>query len=147
MLNDFSWAQGWGSADDPRIITDVNGDGISDYIGFGFSATFIAYGGTFSSGGITGPGFASATAAVNDFGTSEGYTAGMQRGAAAAGVGAGDILYGQGFAGIYWYSAIGETGRVGPTCRWGRNPIRITASRSGSSIWRWRISGRTRAGR
>ena len=33
----------------------------------------------------------------------------MQRGAAAAGVGDGDILYGQGFAGVYWYSATGET--------------------------------------
>jgi autotransporter passenger strand-loop-strand repeat protein len=112
VLKDFSWAQGWGSAGDPRIVTDVNGDGTSDYVGFGYSATFIAYGGTFTSGGVTGPGFTSATAAVDDFGTSEGYTADDQRGAAAAGVGAGDILYGQGYAGIYWYEATGETAKT-----------------------------------
>jgi autotransporter passenger strand-loop-strand repeat protein len=113
VLNDFSWAQGWGSADDPRIITDVNGDGVSDYVGFGYSATFISYGGTFSDvEGGTGPGFTAATAVVNDFGTAEGYTADMQRGAAAAGVGAGDIIYGQGIAGIYWYEATGETAKT-----------------------------------
>jgi hypothetical protein len=54
VLSDFSWAQGWGSADNPRIVTDVNGDGVSDYVGFGYSTTFIAYGGTFSSGGRPG---------------------------------------------------------------------------------------------
>jgi probable HAF family extracellular repeat protein len=109
-LDDFSWAQGWGSVIDPRIVTDVNGDGTSDYLGFGYSATFIAYGGTFSDGqGGTGSGFSTAVAAVNDFGTSEGYTADDQRGAAAAGVGDGDILYGQGYAGVYWYSATSET--------------------------------------
>src|SRR5947208_13397282 len=92
VLNDFGWAQGWGSADKPRIIADANGDGTSDYVGFGYSSTFIAYGGTFSSGkGGSGPGFTSATAAVQDFGTSEGYTADVQRGAAAAGVGNGDV--------------------------------------------------------
>ena len=111
-LNDFGWAQGWGSADKPRIITDVNGNGNSDYVGFGYSATFIAYGGTFSGGGSTGPGFTSASAVINDFGTSEGYTADVQRGAAAAGVGNGDILYGQGFAGVWWYAATGATAKT-----------------------------------
>ena len=48
VLGDFSWAQGWGSPNNPRIIADVNGDGTSDYVGFGDSFTFIAYGGTFS---------------------------------------------------------------------------------------------------
>ena len=58
VLNDFSWAQGWGSPNNPRIIADVNGDGTSDYVGFGDSFTFIAYGGTFSNAqGSTGPGF------------------------------------------------------------------------------------------
>src|SRR5207244_4864074 len=98
VLSDFGWAQGWGGAVNPRIVADANGDGTSDYIGFGYSSTFIAYGGTFSSGGI-GPGFTSAIAAVQDFGTSEGYTADVQRGAAAAGVGHGDILYGHGVSG------------------------------------------------
>ena len=110
VLNDFSWAQGWGGANNPRVVSDVNGDGNSDYVGFGYSAVFIAYGGTFAnSQGSDGPGFSGAIAAVNDFGTSEGYTTTMQRGAAAAGVGDGDILYGQGYAGVYWYSATGET--------------------------------------
>src|SRR5439155_1275396 len=36
VLNDFSWAQGWGSTNNPRIVTDVNGDGNSDYVGFGY---------------------------------------------------------------------------------------------------------------
>src|SRR5207247_282024 len=77
VLNDFGWAQGWVGAVNPRIIADVNGDGTSDYVGFGYSNTFIAYGGTFTSGASTGPGFTSVTAAVQDFGTSEGYTASM----------------------------------------------------------------------
>src|SRR5439155_17750696 len=47
VLSDFSWAQGWGSTANPRIIADANADGTSDYVGFGDSFTFIAYGGTF----------------------------------------------------------------------------------------------------
>src|SRR5205807_9182391 len=97
---------------DPRIIADANADGISDYVGFGDSFTFIACGGTFSGGGGIGPGFSSATASVQNFGTSEGYTADVQRGAAAAGVGNGDILYGQGYLGVYWYQATGETAKT-----------------------------------
>jgi len=110
VLDDFSLSQGWGSADNPRIITGVNSDGTSDYVGFGDQYTLIAYGGTFSDGeGSTGAGFSDVTVAVKDFGTNEGYTADVQRGAAAAGVGDGDILYGQGYAGVYWYEATGET--------------------------------------
>src|SRR5579864_2924448 len=90
VLKDFGWAQGWGSADDLRVLADVNGDGNSDYVGFGDSATFISYGGTFSGGGGTGPGFTSVVAAVGD----------------------GDILYGQGYAGVYWYEATGETAKT-----------------------------------
>ena len=113
MLNDFAWAQGWGSPNNPRIIADVNGDGASDYVGFGFQSVFVAYGGTFSDGqGSTGAGFTSAIAAVKDFGTNEGYTANVQRGAAATGVGVGDSLYGQGFAGVYWYAATGATAQT-----------------------------------
>ena len=36
----------------------------------------------------------------------------MQRGAAATGAGVGDSLYGQGFAGVYWYSATGESAKT-----------------------------------
>src|SRR5947208_5217972 len=60
VLNDFGWAQGWGGAVNPRLVADANGDGTSDYIGFGYSSTFIAYGGTFSNGASTGPGFTAA---------------------------------------------------------------------------------------
>src|SRR5439155_8247070 len=74
VLNDFGWAQGWGGAVNPRLVADANGDGTSDYVGFGYSNTFIAYGGTVTSGASTGPGFTSVTAAVEDFGTSGGYT-------------------------------------------------------------------------
>ena len=49
---------------------------------------------------------------MQDFGTNEGYTTVVQRGAAATGVGSGDSLYGQGFAGVYWYSATGETAKT-----------------------------------
>jgi len=82
VLNDFGEAQGWGGADNPRILVpNLNGDGTSDYVGFGDEYTFVAYGGTFASGGETGPGFTTAVASVEDFGTDEGYTADVQRGA------------------------------------------------------------------
>jgi hypothetical protein len=106
VLNDFGWAQGWGSPNNPRTIGFVDNNGAVDYIGFGFNAVFVAYGGTFSDGqGHLGPGFSSAMASVNDFGTNEGYAATVQRGAAATGAGVGDSFYGQGFAGVFWYAA------------------------------------------
>src|SRR5207237_565346 len=67
VLNDFGWAQGWGGAGNPRLVADANGDGTLDYVGFGYSSTFIAYGGTFSGGGSTGPGFTAATRSANGF--------------------------------------------------------------------------------
>src|SRR5206468_11573273 len=74
VLDDFGWAQGWGGAGMPRIITDVNGDGTSDYLGFGYSATFIAYGGRFSDGqGSSGPGNSRAVVVVAASGTSARY--------------------------------------------------------------------------
>ncbi len=109
ILNDFGWAQGWGSPDNPRITADVDSNGSTDYVGFGYQAVFISYGGTFSNGQNTGPGFTNAVASVQDFGTAEGYTASVQRGVAATGAGVGDTIYGQGFAGVYWYAATGAT--------------------------------------
>src|SRR5204863_3599393 len=110
LLNDFGWAQGWGSPNNPRMTLDVDGHGATDYVGFGFQSVFVAYGGIFSDGqGHLGHGFTSAVASVNDFGTNEGYAANVQRGAAATGVGPGDSFYGQGFAGVYWYAAIDAT--------------------------------------
>ncbi len=109
VLNDFGWAQGWGSPDNPRIMADVDGNGSTDYVGFGASSVFIGYGGTFNNGQGVGPGFTSALPAVQDFGTSEGYTANVQRGVAATGAGVGDTIYGQGFVGVYWYAATAST--------------------------------------
>ncbi len=116
ILDNFGWAQGWGSPDNPRLTADVDGNGTTDYLGFGASTTFIAYGGTFSDGqGHTGPGFTPAVAAVNDFGTNEGYTSAVQRGAAMTGSGVGASIYGQGFSGIYWYGATGATPQTDAT--------------------------------
>jgi hypothetical protein len=110
VLNDFGWAQGWGSPDNPRMVADVDGNGTADYLGFGYSAVFVSAGGTFTSGqGQSGPGFSKAAVAVQDFGTGEGYTAAVQRGVAATGAGVGDTIYGQGFAGVFWYAATGAT--------------------------------------
>jgi hypothetical protein len=92
------------------MVADVDGNGTADYLGFGYSAVFVSAGGTFTSGqGQSGPGFSKAAVAVQDFGTGEGYTAAVQRGVAATGAGVGDTIYGQGFAGVFWYAATGAT--------------------------------------
>src|SRR5437773_2766125 len=84
-LNDFGWAQGWGSPNNPRMTTDVDGHGATDYVGFGFQSVFVAYGGIFSDGqGHLGHGFPPAVGSVNDFGTNEGYAATVPRRATAA---------------------------------------------------------------
>ncbi len=110
VLSDFGWAQGWGSPDNPRIVSDIDSNGSADYVGFGSQYVLISYGGSFNNSGTgIGPGYTNAAGAVQDFGTAEGYTVGVQRGAAATGAGFGETLYGQGFAGVYWYAANGET--------------------------------------
>ncbi len=110
VLDDFGWAQGWGSPNNPRMTADVDRNGATDYAGFGFQAVFVNYGGTFSDGqGHNGPGFTNANVAVNDFGTAEGYTADVQRGVAFTGNPLGDTIYGQGFVGVYWYAPTGAT--------------------------------------
>ncbi len=52
VLNDFGASQGWSSNDSfSRLVTDVNGDDVSDIVGFGIGGTLIAFGlgdGTFS---------------------------------------------------------------------------------------------------
>jgi hypothetical protein len=109
VLSDFSWAQGWNtSADYVRevIRTATDPTGGADYISFGASATVMAFG----EGTASGPGFTGDKVVVNDFGTAEGYTAAVQRGAADTGNGVAPTVYGQGFAGVYWYAATGGTG-------------------------------------
>ena len=112
VLGNYGWAQGWGSPDNPRMTADVDGNGTMDYVGFGASSVYVSYGGTYASGQGTGPGFSGAVASVNDFGTSEGYTASVQRGVAPTSAGTGgDTIYGQGFAGVYWYAPNGEAAK------------------------------------
>ena len=110
VLNNFSWAQGWNSSPDyfrDVVSTSTNPSGGADYVGFGTNHV------TMSAGEATpnGPGFASSTSPIDDFGTAQGYTAAAQRGAADTGnAGAtAPTVYGQGFAGVYWYDTTGGT--------------------------------------
>ena len=107
-LANFSWAQGWGSANNPREVveTATNPSGDADYVGFGTSSVIMAFG----ESTVNGPTFTNAIAAVHDFGSAEGYTAAVQRGAADTGDSIAPTVYGQGFKGVYWYDATGGTG-------------------------------------
>jgi hypothetical protein len=46
---------------------------------------------------------------LHDFSIAQGYTLAMQRGATATGAGIAETVYGQGFAGVYWYAATAAT--------------------------------------
>ena len=43
-LNTFGSDRGWNEDQYPRKLADVNGDGIDDIVGFGYSATYVSYG-------------------------------------------------------------------------------------------------------
>ena len=101
VLNDFDWAHGWDNPNTFRQLTDLDQNGAVDYLGFGNTQTFGAFGGTWPSG----PGFAGFTALLNDLGVAQGFTQAHQRGAANAGYGLAEIIYGQGDNGIVWYGA------------------------------------------
>jgi ELWxxDGT repeat protein len=110
VLNDFSWAQGWNASTDyvrEVVPTDTDPSGGADYVGFGTNHVTIAAG----EATPNGPGFANSTSPIDDFGTAQGYTAAAQRGAADTGnAGAtAPTVYGQGFAGVYWYDTTGGT--------------------------------------
>ncbi|MGY2051146.1 hypothetical protein [Methylobacterium sp. JK268] len=107
-LDDFGLAQGWQGANTPRQLRDLDGNGSADYVAFGTGATFVASG-IPGSAGRTGASFASPAAVIQDFGIDQGYTAEAQRGAAVTGAGVAASIYGQGDAGVYWYSATGRT--------------------------------------
>lgn len=112
-LGDFGLAQGWGSINNPRQLVDVDHNGSADYTAFGADRTFVSSGGTVAdSQGDLGPGFIGTTSVVQDFGTKQGYTAQAQRGIADTGAGTNTAVYGQGFAGIYWYGSTGLTSQT-----------------------------------
>ena len=109
-LQDYGLLQGWGSINNPRILTDVDHNGTGDYLAFGYGGVFLSNGITGADGeNHNGPAFTKATVLVSDFGTNQGYTAEMQRGAALTGAGTAETIYGQGNAGLYWYEATGST--------------------------------------
>jgi hypothetical protein len=71
-IAEFGWAQGWTSPDlQPRVIGDVNGDGIMDIVGFGNSRTFTALGQVDFSGKITWTVDPALT--INDYGADQGW--------------------------------------------------------------------------
>jgi V8-like Glu-specific endopeptidase len=102
-LNDFSWAQGWTSPDYLREVVATTNDGASDYVGFGYDYVTMALGGIAQN-------LSSSFQPIHDFGSAEGYTATAQRGAADTSSGAiAPTVYGQGYAGVYWYDATAGT--------------------------------------
>ncbi len=67
-ITDFTKAQGWTSNDKtPRVISDVNGDGLDDIVGFGGSRVLYSL----SNGDGT---FGPSTALVSDFTAAQGWT-------------------------------------------------------------------------
>jgi len=64
VLNNFSWAQGWGSPNNPRqvVSTATNPNGGADYVGFGATSVIMAFGESTASG----PTVANAIAAIHN---------------------------------------------------------------------------------
>lgn len=66
-ISDFGTAAGWSNASvAPRLVGDVNGDGLPDIIGFGSTGVMVSLN--------TGSGFAAATRWIAEFGTAQGWT-------------------------------------------------------------------------
>ena len=107
QLDQFSGVDGWASNKYIRQLVDLNHDGKLDYLGFGSSKTFVAYGTSDPDG--SGYGFDYAGAAISNFGYNQGYKQDYVRGAADTGYGVGDTIYAQGDRGIYWRGATSST--------------------------------------
>lgn len=59
-LNDFGANQGWDPVEHPRMLADVNGDGLDDILGFADAGVMVAL--------STGEGFSSSTIWIDNFG-------------------------------------------------------------------------------
>src|SRR6202012_4019014 len=71
-MPDFGSNQGWSVGQTPRIVGDVNGDGIPDIVGFGGNSTFVALGSRDGSGNLH---FAiDPSQTIADFGVAEGWS-------------------------------------------------------------------------
>ncbi len=71
-MPDFGSDQGWSVSQTPRIVGDVNGDGIPDVVGFGANATFAAIGSRDTQGNLH---FAlDQSQTINNFGYNEAWS-------------------------------------------------------------------------
>src|SRR5260370_33296438 len=64
--------QGWSVSQTPRLVGDVNGDGIPDIVGFGANSTFVAVGSRDASGNLHFTDDPNKT--IGDFGAAEGWS-------------------------------------------------------------------------
>lgn len=71
-MNDFGAAQGWSVDQTPRLVGDVNGDGILDIVGLGSTKTFVALGSKDQNGNLQFTVDPNLT--IGDFGSAQGWS-------------------------------------------------------------------------
>src|SRR5205814_3296405 len=103
-MADFGSDQGWSVSQTPRIVGDVNGDGIPDIVGFGATSTFAAIGSRDSGGNLH---FAlDPNQTIGDFGYTEGWSGGNPLAIRAlgdvAGSGHADLILSGAFNTMVW---------------------------------------------
>ena len=107
VLQDFQPNQGWRVDQHPRMLGDVNGDGMSDIIGFGSSGVWLST--------STGTGFTNPTLVLQDFRPNQGWRVDRHPRMMADVNGDGrDDIIGFGSAGV-WLSTSTGTGFTNPT--------------------------------
>jgi hypothetical protein len=80
FLNNFSIAQGWYTADTPRMLADINGDGKDDLVGFGTAAVYVSFGQGSSAQYNGGASLSSTVPLINDLTSAQGFSTAYQRG-------------------------------------------------------------------